>query len=289
MKTLLVLLIATYLLSGFVSTQVSLPAAAQVPIRIIIAGTLALPFLSLQRLRGLSVRSRGLCFSTAFAGYIVAAWAFSHAIALGGYSIAVFITSLPWLGLIEFLIRGEAVSARDRGVLALSTVGGVVFFAPMLSFDSEAGYHTSSIIWSIVAAMAGAFAQYGRRLHSHDVSSTAVADGVIVSAVLQALVMIGAVEVDLKGGDLLWLLVGGGCYFISNRLSNSVFATVSPTLAAVWMSTEPIIALILSALFLGVWPSAWQCTGGSLLLIAALSQSSFATTRHTLTPRSVRS
>jgi drug/metabolite transporter (DMT)-like permease len=282
MKTLLVLLIATYLLSGFVSTQVSLPAETQVPIRIIIAGLLALPFLSFKRLKGLSARSVGLCFSTAFAGYIVGAWAFSYAIALGGYSIAVFITSLPWLGLIEFLIRGEAVNARDRGVLALSTVGGVVFFAPTLSFGSEDGYHTSSIIWSMVAAMAGTFAQYGRRLHRSNVSSAAVADWVIVSAVLQALVMIGTVEVDLQGGDLLWLLVGGGCYFASNRLSNFVFAAVSPTLAAVWMSTEPIVALILSALFLGVWPSVWQCTGGSLLLIAAFSQYGFATDPHNL-------
>ncbi|MEN9846293.1 MAG: hypothetical protein RIS36_1440 [Pseudomonadota bacterium] len=276
MNILLVLLIATYILSGFVSTQVGLPAATQVPIRIIIAGIFALPFLSFKGLRGLSPRSRWLCFSTAFAGYMVGAWAFSHAIALGGYSIAVFITSLPWLGVVEFLIRRDSVSARERGVLALSALGCVVFFAPSLAFGSQPGYH-ASILWSSVAAMAGAFGQYGRRLHRSDVPSAAVADGVIVSALLQALAMIGTIEVGLEGGELLWLSVGGGCYFLSNRLSNYVFATVSPTVAAVWMSTEPIVALILSALFLGVWPSMWQCTGGSLLLIAALSQYGFGT------------
>lgn len=286
MRALLVLLIAIYLLSGFVSTQVSLPAATEVPIRIIIAGVLALPFLSFKRLSGLSARSLCLCFSTAFAGYTLGAWAFSHAIALGGYAIAVFLTSLPWLGLIEFLIRGDTVNAQDRRVLVLSAVGGVVFFAPTIFFGTDTAYPISSIFWSLVAAIACAFAHYGRRLHRHGVPSAAVADGVIVSAVLQALAMMCRSEVDLHGGDMLWLLVGGGCYLVSNRLSNSIFAAVSPTFAAVWMSTEPIIALVLSALFLGVGPSAWQWIGGSLLLIAALSQYSVATNHDDFTERS---
>ena len=82
------------------------------------------------------------------------------------------------------------------------------------------------------------------------------------------------VDIDLKvGSDVLWLIIGGGCYFISNRLSNIVFASVSPTLAAVWMSTEPIIALVISALFLGACPNACEFVGGGILLGAAVCKS----------------
>jgi hypothetical protein len=271
MKSLLILLIATYLLSGFVSTQIGLPASSQVSIRVLVAGMLALPFLSWRRLKGLSMRSFTICFFTAFGGYILGAWAFSHAIALGGYSIAVFVTALPWLGFVEVALRKGSFARGEMVVLGLSTVGGIVFFAPTLSFERSAGDIGEIVTWSLIAALTGSFAQYARRFHSHGVSSLAIADGVIVSAVLQTVVLIGAIDLDLKAStDAIWLLIGGGCYLLSNRLSNVVFAAVSPTLAAVWMSTEPIIALVMSALFLGVHPNLWEFVGGGLLVGAAV-------------------
>jgi drug/metabolite transporter (DMT)-like permease len=271
MKSLLILLIATYLLSGFVSTQIGLPASSQVSIRVLVAGMLALPFLSWRRLKGLSLRSLAICFLTAFGGYMLGAWAFSHAIALGGYSIAVFVTALPWLGFVEFALSKRSISRGEMVVFGLSTVGGIVFFAPTLSLERSAGNLGEIVIWSLVAALAGAFAQYARRFHGHGVSSLAIADGVIVSAVIQTSVFIGAIDLDLKAStDAIWLLIGGGCYLLSNRLSNVVFAAVSPTLAAVWMSTEPTIALVVSAFFLGAHPSVWEFIGGGLLLGAAM-------------------
>lgn len=271
MKSLLILLIATYVLSGFVSTQIGLPASSQVSIRVLVAGMLALPFISWRRLKGLSMRSLTICFCTAFGGYILGAWAFSHAIALGGYSIAVFVTALPWLGFVEVALRKRSISRGEVVVLGLSTVGGVVFFAPTLSFERTAGDMGEIVTWSLVAALTGAFAQYARRFHSHEVSSLAIADGVIVSAVIQTFVFIGTIDLDLKAStDTIWLLIGGGCYLLSNRLSNVVFAAVSPTLAAVWMSTEPTIALVVSALFLGVHPNLWEFVGGGLLVGAAM-------------------
>jgi drug/metabolite transporter (DMT)-like permease len=274
MKSMLVLLIATYLLSGFVSTQVGLPASSQVPIRVLVAGILALPFLSMRRLKALSPRSLAICFATAFGGYIIGAWAFSYAIALGGYAVAVFVTSLPWLGFVELALKKGCIARSEVVVLGLSTIGALVFFAPSLSLERGVDNIAAIITWSLVAALAGAFAQYARRFHRHGVSSFAVADGVLVSAVIQAFAFIGAVDLDLKvGSDVLWLIIGGGCYFISNRLSNIVFASVSPTLAAVWMSTEPTIALVISALFLGACPNACEFVGGGILLGAAVCKS----------------
>ncbi len=267
---LLCALIAAYLLSGFIVTQVSIPAIEQVPIRIAIAGLIAAPFLSLQRLQALSPRSLLLCFVTAASGYLVAAWSFSHAIVLGGYGVAVFITSLPWLGILDFMVSRQRAPRRDLPPLLLSLIGALVFFAPeLMQTDFDIG-RWAVVLWSLLAALSGAFAQYARRLHRVGVSSATIADGVLVSALLQSSALIPALRHIPSPSDMEWLALGGGCYFFTNRISNKVFAAVSPTKAAVWMSTEPVIALLLGLIFLGALPNLFQFVGGGLLCIASL-------------------
>jgi len=270
MNTLLATLIAAYLLSGFIATQVSLPAIEQVPIRVVIAGLLAVPLFSLQRLRTLPQRSLLLCFVTATSGYLVAAWSFSHAIVLGGYGMAVFITSLPWLGIIDLLLNRRTAAKADLPPLLLSLLGAVVFFIPELIQSSPGEGRWGVITWSLVAALAGAFAQYARRLHRYDVSSNAIADGVLLSAVLQSSLLLPGIQHVPSISDIGWLLIGGGCYFLTNRLANKVFAVVAPTKAAVWMSTEPVIALFISLVFLGDLPNYFQFVGGLLLCVASI-------------------
>jgi drug/metabolite transporter (DMT)-like permease len=271
MNMLLAALIAAYLLSGFVATQVSLPAIEQVAIRVVIAGFMAAPFLSPRRLSEMPTSSLLLCFITAASGYLVAAWSFSHAIVLGGYGAAVFITSLPWLGFLDLTVKGRRASLRAVYPLLLSVLGAVVFFIPELtkeSFDIDRG---SVILWSLLAALSGAFAQYARRLHHYRVPSNAIADGVLVSALLQSSLLLPQVRNLPSLSDISWLVIGGGCYLFSNRLSNRVFAEVDPTKAAVWMSTEPVIALLLGLFFLGELPNYFQFIGGALLCAASLS------------------
>ncbi len=270
---LLATLIAAYLLSGFIATQVSLPAIEQVPIRVVIAGLLAAPFFSLRRLRTLSRRSLLLCFVTAASGYLVAAWSFSHAIILGGYSGAVFITSLPWLGIIDLLLNRRTAARRDLPSLLLSLLGAVVFFFPELTQGGPGMSDCLVITWSLVAALSGAFSQYARRLHRYDVSSSAIADGVLLSAVIQSSLLLPVIQIQHVPSisDISWLIIGGGCYLLTNRIANKVFAAVAPTKAAVWMSTEPVIALLISLVFLGDLPNYFQFVGGLLLCLAGAS------------------
>jgi drug/metabolite transporter (DMT)-like permease len=203
-------------------------------------------------------------------GYLVAAWSFSHAIVLGGYGVAVFITSLPWLGILDLLLNRRTAAAADLPPLLLSLLGAVVFFIPELTQSGSAVCRWSVVTWSLVAALSGAFAQYARRLHRFDVSSSAIADGVLLSAVLQSSLLLPGIQHVPSIADITWLIIGGGCYFLTNRIANKVFAVVAPTKAAVWMSTEPVIALLISVVFLGDLPNYFQFVGGLLLCMASL-------------------
>lgn len=166
----------------------------------------------------------------------------------------------------------RTAAKRDLTPLLLSLLGAVVFFIPELMQSSPGMSCWSVIVWSLVAAISGAFSQYARRLHRYDVSSSAIADGVLLSAVLQSSLFLPAMQIQHAPSisDIGWLIIGGGCYFLTNRIANKVFATVAPTEAAVWMSTEPVIALFISVVFLGDLPNYFQFVGGLLLCLASL-------------------
>ena len=280
MNTHLISLIAVYLLSGFVSTQVALPPTQQLSIRLTLAGLAALPLIKWRALFRLSARSALLCVLVGVSGYGVGAWAFIHAISLGGYATAVFITSLPWLGILDLAIRGRDVCSKERVALFVSGVGCVIFFLPSIYGTEPKNSQYDVIFWSCVSSLAVSFAQYARRFHDPHVSSSSVADGVILTALMLGVASSSPVTQSLTLTDGVWLILGALSYLASNRLSNVVFKVVSPSKAAVALSSEPAIALGLSALFLEFRFNAVELAGAVMLIVATRLASAKVTAGH---------
>lgn len=270
MNAQLIFLIASYITSGFVSTQLTIPSTQQLSVRLVLAGLLALPIIKWRNLITIPPRSALLCILGGISGYGIGAWAFIHAISLGGYGTAVFITSLPWLGLLDLFVRGSKVCRREKFALAVSSFGCVVFFLPALRESSSLPSTFQVVLWSCISSVAVSFAQYARRFHAPEISSSVVADGVILTAFLLGVMSWEELPTSLGFGDLTWLVVGALCYLASNRLSSTVFQNLSPAKVSVALSSEPAIALALSLIFLPYATHHEEFLGASILVIATV-------------------
>lgn len=185
--------------------------------------------------------------------------------------------ALVTLGAVAFY--GERLTPVRAGALALSGVGlTLVVLSPILAAGSSVTLNPVGLGLAALAAFCQAsfFLIAGKGFAPLPASRTATY--AIFGAGALALVLaliggdIGGLSVPLhNAGSWFWILAGGivGAAIPTTALLVGI-GIVGPSRAAILMTIEPLVAIVIAAIFLGERPQLIQVVGGAAVLAAAI-------------------